>query len=315
MNDNARSRQRGSGLGTQLAGCTDASREEIASLGSYRRVGDDRFRVEPYPTGLSRLYGGQLTSQALGAAQLTVTAERLANSLHAYYGAPGLVDRPIDFIVLRDRDGRSFSSRRVVGEQDGKILVTLAASFQVDEPGARFQQPMPAELPDPETLPTLVEQTRALGDRLPERHRPWWLREDLIDWRPVEPLRFVDPLPEDARPSYWFRLRCTIGDDPAVHQRFLTYASDMHIFHAATAPLGVAFGSDMLQTSSLDHAVWFHDHKYRVDDWLLYTTGPIAAGGARGLGTGAIFTRDGRQIATAVQEGLVRLLSERRLRF
>ena len=287
-----------------------APADEMAAVLRLHAAGDDRFRFDPVPNGLLRLYGGQLTAQALLAAGRTAP-DRAAHSCHAYFGAPGRVDRPVDVQVVRDRDGRSFSTRRATATQDGQVVLTLAASFQVAEPGGRYGATMPPRLPSPETLPGLDDLARALGERFPERHRPVWWRAGPVDWRPVEPLRFVDPA-EAGPQHFWFRLRAPIGPDPALHRAMLVYASDIHILHAAMSPFDEPVGSDLWQTSSLDHAVWFHDDA-RVDEWLLYRVEPVAAGGARALGRGTIFAEDGRHVATVMQEGLARPLDMPRL--
>ena len=289
-------------------GCTDAMRQEMAALSACRETGPDRFRIDPFPNGLLRLYGGQITAQALGAAQRTVAPDRPVHSCHAYFGAPGRTDLPLALAVTRDRDGRSFASRRVVVEQAGELLMTLSASFHQPEGGVAPGPTMPEGLPDPDKLPSLVDAVRGMADRLPARHHPFWLREGILDWRPVEAFRFVDPPTGAPTRDFWFRSRCPLGDDPAEHRRVLAYASDLHILHTAMGPLGEPIGSDLYQTSSLDHAIWFHA-ACRVDEWLLYRTTAIAAGDARALGGGTIFARDGRQVATVMQEGLARLLA------
>lgn len=282
------------------------------ALFAFEELDDDRFRIAPYPTNLLRLYGGQLSGQALAAAVRTVDDDRIVHSAHAYFGAPGLVDLPLDFRVHRDRDGRSFSSRRVEVSQQGRLVLTLSASFHVPEPGPSYGEPMPADLPPPERIVPLVDQVRALGDRLPERHRPVWADEGLIDWRPTEPFAFVDPIGDARVRDFWFRLRCPLPDAPGAQAAMLLYASDIQVLHTAMGPFGEPPASDYWQTSSLDHAIWFHD-RFDVADWLLYRTRAVAGGHARALGSGRIFARDGRHVASVMQEGLTRLLTTPRV--
>ena len=98
-----------------------------------------------------RIFGGQAAGQALVAAARTVDADRV-HSLHAYFLRPGDPTIPVLYEVDRIRDGRSFTTRRVVAIQHGKPIFNLSASFQVDEEGYEHQAEMP-EVPDPETLP------------------------------------------------------------------------------------------------------------------------------------------------------------------
>lgn len=290
----------------------DVAAEETAAerraLFAYEKVAEDHFRVAPFPSPLLRLYGGQLIAQAAGAAQLTVTPDRSLHSLHAYFAEGGATDRPIDYHAVRERDGRSFSTRRVEARQDGRTVLSLACSFHIAEGGPSHQAAMPQGLPDPETLPSLHDQVVAMGEALPVRHRPFWRRLSLFDWRPVEPYHFLDPpqgLP--ARRHFWFRLRMPIGDDPAEHRRTLAYASDMHTLHTGFVPTGIGWASDYVQSSSLDHAMWFHGDA-RPDEWMLFALDSPGMAQALALGGGLMFARDGRLIATVMQQGLMRVL-------
>ena len=123
----------------------------------------------------------------------------------------------------------------------------------------------------------------------------------------MERFRIFDTPPESSRRHFWLRMKTPLGDDQAEHQRFLAFASDLHILHSGLAPLGIGWADDHLQTASLDHAIWFHD-RFRVDEWLLYALDSPFSGGARTLGRGTVYTRDGRLVATVSQEGLIRLL-------
>ena len=290
------------------AGGVDDPATERRMMFAFETVGADRFRLPPVPSRLLRLYGGQVIAQALAAVQRTAPPGRPVHSCHAYFVSAGDSARPIDFIVSRDRDGRSFSARRVAVEQDGRLILSMAASLHAIEAGAQHQFAMP-EVAPPESLRPMEDAIAAFGDTLPRRHWPFWRREQMIDWRPVEPFRIMNGPPEPSPRHFWLRLKAPLGDDPAEHQRFLAYASDLHILHAGLAPLGIGWADPYLQTASLDHAIWFHD-RFRVDEWLLYALDSPAAGHARALGRGNVFARDGRLVATVTQQGLIRVRTE-----
>jgi acyl-CoA thioesterase-2 len=276
----------------------------------FEELGPDHFRVGPVPSSLLRLYGGMVVSQCLAAAQLTVPADKVAHSLHAYYLQPGLTDRPVEFTVVRESDGRSFANRTVRMTQGGAPIVNLMASFKLPEPAAQHNFAMP-DAPPPEGLTSLAQLVAAYGDRMPERHRPFWRRRQQVDWRPVEFFPFDE---RDVRPPvrhFWFRFHDTVDGPLSVQQRLLTYASDLHIFHTALGPMGVGWANDFLQSSSLDHAIWFHD-AFRVDEWMLYALDSPAATNALALGRGNIFRRDGTLVATVSQQGLARMLEQKR---
>src|SRR3546814_11753360 len=118
--------------------------------------------------------------------QQTVSPDRPAHSFHAFFGKPGLTDKGLDFAVTRDNDGRSFSSRRVTVEQDGALVMSASASFQVAEDGPRHQFAMPA-VPRPGQLRPMSDYIT--DPPLPERPLPLWLPPHVSAWRPVQTSR------------------------------------------------------------------------------------------------------------------------------
>ncbi len=283
---------------------------EREALFRFDVTGPDRFRSPPLPSGLLRLYGGMIVAQALEAMRLTVPAEKDVHALHLFYQRAGMTDRPLDFAVERDTDGRGFAQRRVAVTQDGTPVAYAMGSFQVAEAGASQQEAMP-DVPGPdglEPLPSIL--ARRLED-VPARHRPFWCRRQQFEWRPVEDFVIGDAAPRPARRHFWLRANARVEGPLHVHQRLLAYASDTHIMQTGLRPLGIAWTDDHLQTSSLDHAIWFHN-PFRIDDWLLYALDSPVASGARVMGTGMLFTRDGTLVATVAQQGLARILESRR---
>jgi acyl-CoA thioesterase-2 len=106
----------------------------------------------------------------------------------------------------------------------------------------------------------------------------------------------------------WLRASETLPDDPLLHVCAVTYASDMTLLDAVLLGSGLAWDEHSVTGASLDHAMWFHA-PFRADDWLLYLQESPAASGARGLARGQVFRRDGRLVASVVQEGLIRVSS------
>lgn len=284
---------------------TDPNVLNLVRLLDLEALEVNMFRGRTSDEGWQRVYGGQVIGQALVAASRTVDEPRPAHSLHAYFIRPGDPEAPILYTVYRDRDGTSFTTRRVVAIQHGRPIFNMAASFQIEEEGVEHQFDMP-DVAGPEGL--VDERTLLLGmaDRIPERLRKLWLREWPIEMRAVEPL---DPLQPDKRPPVrhiWFRVVGDLGDDLALHQCMLAYASDWALLGTSTLPHGLSAADPKLQMASLDHALWFHS-RFRADEWLLYAQDSPRAGGARGFSRGSIFTRDGRLVASVAQEGLIRL--------
>jgi acyl-CoA thioesterase-2 len=268
----------------------------------------DIFRGVSPQVSHQRVFGGQVAGQALVAAGRTVPADRPVHSLHAYFIRPGDPAVPIVYLVDRIRDGRSFTTRRVVAVQHGKAIFNLAASFHRAEPGLDHQGTMPA-VPDPETLPTLVERHQG-HEAVADRTRHVTMPLDLRYVADPPWLARGTPRPE-PRSQVWMRAAGRLPDDPLLHVCALTYASDMTLLDSVLLTHGLAWGMDELKGASLDHAMWFH-RPFRADEWLLYDSESPSASGGRGLGTGRIWTRDGRHVASVVQEGLLRVIAARR---
>lgn len=274
------------------------------ALFDFETLSPELLRARPTHSPMARLYGGQVVAQALAACQWSVGPDRFANSCHANFIRAGDPALPLDFHLSRDSDGRSFSARRVLVSQQGRVVLSMSASFHVPEPGGHHQFPMPAA-PGPDTLRTQAEILAAVGDQLPPRHRAFWLRESLFEYRPVEAFHVFDPPAEAPRRHVWMRYTGPASNDPAQNQRLLAYASDLHILHTALLPFARSWADPLLQDASLDHAIWFHGHA-RVNEWLLYALDSPGAGGALGLGRGLIYTADGRLVASVAQQGLIR---------
>lgn len=262
------------------------------------------FRGRCQDLGWGAVFGGQVVGQALSAAEQTVEADRPVHSLHGYFLRQGAVDRPIVYEVDRIRDGKSFTTRRVVAIQHGKAIFSLAASFQIDEPGYEHQARMP-DVPMPEELPDPGELYEKYLKDAPEHIRRFWLRERPIEFLPVSMTHYISREPLPPVQHMWIRANGTMPADRRIQSAFLAYLSDMTLLDTSLFPHGSSAFDRKLQAASLDHSMWFHAAD-PLDDWLLYATDSPFTGGARGLSRGSIFSRSGRLIASVAQEGLIR---------
>ncbi len=261
------------------------------------------FRGMSPPTHMQRVFGGQVLGQALVAACRTVEGV-LPHSLHAYFLLGGDPKAPIIYEVDRIRDGKSFSTRRVVAVQHGRAIFSMSVSFHNDEPGLDHQMPMP-DVPHPDQLPSDAEIRQEILPQLPELVRRYYERPRPIELRPVEFGRYLGQKPQDGRFHVWIRATGRLPDDPAVHRCVLAYASDMTLLDTALIPHGLSVFDRSIMGASLDHALWFH-RPFRADEWLLYSQDSPNLHGARGLGRGLIFSAGGALVASVVQEGLLR---------
>jgi acyl-CoA thioesterase-2 len=254
-----------------------------------------------------RVFGGQVAGQALVAAGRTVAeVDRRVHSLHAYFLRPGDPNVPILYEVDRIRDGRSFTTRRVVAIQHGRAIFNLSASFHVDEKGPEHQAPMP-EVPDPDSLPTFEKRLEhfrdVLGDWL-DIPRPIDTR--FVTQHPLERSKGGGPVPPLQR--VWIRTDGRLPDDPLLHACVVAYASDLTLLDTVTLPHEVhAYNPNALRMASLDHAMWFH-RDFRADEWLLYDQESPSVSQSLGFARGQIFTRRGDLAVSVVQEGLMRVV-------
>ncbi len=281
--------------------------DSLVDLLDLNRIEDDVFEGTSPDVSLQRVFGGQVAGQALVAAVRTVPTERPVNSLHAYFLRPGDPQVPIRYEVDRIRDGRSFTTRRVVAKQlraNGKLeaIFNLAASFQRPEPAfIEHGLPMPSG-PAPEELPDFAELIAPVADKIghfARIPRPIDRRYRSSPWVP-------DPDSAPHTDEYvWMRADGRLPDDPAIHVCVLTYASDISLLEAAARKAGISFADPDVMPSSLDHAMWFH-RPFRADDWFLYSSDSPSASGGRALCTGQIWSQTGSHVATVVQEGLIR---------
>jgi acyl-CoA thioesterase-2 len=285
-------------VGRALDDLIDILELEQLEVNLFRGISPDEDR--------QRVFGGQVAGQALVAAGRTVEPDRHVHSLHAYFLRPGDPRIPIVYEVDRIRDGKSFTTRRVVAIQHGRPIFNLSTSFQIEETGPEHQYPMP-DAPDPETLPTIRERLEPYADRFPDAFVDWIRRDRPIDTRSARLPRWLDPEPgvREAEQDTWFRADGTLPDDPLLHACVVAYASDLTLLDTAVMAHARSWDDDRFMMASLDHAMWFH-RPFRADKWLLYHQKSPSAVGARGLAEGFIYTQEGALAIMVIQEGLIR---------
>jgi acyl-CoA thioesterase-2 len=278
--------------------------DELVSILDLEELEVNIFRGRSPKEDRQRVFGGQVAGQALVAAGRTVP-QGVLHSLHAYFLRPGDPKIPILYEVDRIRDGKSFTTRRVVAIQHGEAIFHLSASFQRSEPGLEHQIPMP-ETPGPEALPAGKGRFATAPPDLPEEVRKWLQRPRPIEIRSVEPMEYLKPEKRPPHQRVWIRADGKLPDDLMLHQCVVAYASDMTLLDTASLPHAISGFDPRYQMASLDHAMWFH-RPFRADEWLLYAQESPSASGARGFTQGRLFTRDGILVVSVVQEGLIRM--------
>lgn len=281
------------------------SADELVDLLDLEEIDLNLFRGRQPQTLMQRVFGGQVAGQALVAASRTAPEEMSVHSLHSYFLIGGDPAVPIVYDVERIRDGQSFATRRVVARQHGRPIYYLTASFQKSEAGFEHQDRIPG-VPTPDEAPSVLDLLR---ERAPDQ-ADFWAQE----WTALDVLWAGDTRPgggiaADDRPSqsrFWVRVAGKLPDDELVHKAALTYLSDLTLLGSTLIAHGTLISSPHLQAASLDHTVWFH-RPFRADEWLLYDQVSPSASQARGLAIGRLFQEDGTLVASAAQEGLIRI--------
>jgi len=256
--------------------------DDFGELLEIKELDRDLYEAPSFPDeSRPHLFGGQVAAQALRAAMLSVDADRRAHSLHGYFLRRGTSGRSVVIQVFRDRDGRSFSSRRVLAIQNGEVLFSAAASFHVEEDSPEYQVPITGDVIDPE------EATKIHGG-------PTQFFE----------IRGVPGQADGAGGNFssrlWVRSRSRLADDEGVHACALAYVTDFGSGFAQLDIEGLAPAGP-----SLDHCIWFH-RPIRLDDWVLVDLWPLRASGARGTYMGSVHDRHGALGCMLAQEALLR---------
>ena len=277
----------------------------LISLLTLEQKDTHRFIGQNYKTAWGRVFGDQVLGQSLHAAYQTVPKDRIAHSMHGYFILGGDINIPIEYHVDAIRDGKSFTTRRVVAFQKGKAIFNMAASFHLKEEGVDHQITMPNVL-TPELLLTDIQQAEALKVSDPERfERLMKAHPQIFEFRPVGKAIYLENRNSSPLSHIWFKTKEKIVADISLQHQFLAFASDYSLLLSATLPHRKALENAKMYYASLDHALWFH-RDFKIDDWLLYAIESPSASNARGFSRGSIFDRSGKMIASSSQEGLMR---------
>lgn len=266
----------------------------LAKLFELSPHGTDVMVGEGFPYPWGGLYGGHIVAQSLRAASTTVDEGFLPHSVRAYFIRRGDNSETVRYEVDRIRNGRSFSTRRVVARQSNGAILNLEASYQLPEASPEISAvtispdiPRPQELPPAETWSPYIEQ----------RDVP----RDFVS---------TDGRDGSGRLMGWYRTTENFGGDQLLNRCALAYLSD-------DLPTGAVIrGVPELRekwnvenaffSASLDHTVWFH-RDVDASAWHLYDMNCHAYINGRGLAFGYVFNEDGTHVATVAQETLVRL--------
>lgn len=279
--------------------------EELLSLLSLERLEEGLFRGQSLDLGFGHVFGGQVMGQALSAAKQTIQTNRQVHSLHSYFLRAGDEHLPIIYDVEMIRDGGSFSARRVKAIQKGRPIFYMTCSFQAPEIGFEHQDKMP-DVPSPETLLNQQALALSLKDKLPPLVFDNLMAESPIEMRLVDPMNDMTSDMKPAKRYVWLRANGQMKCDPCMQDYLLAYASDFNFLVTALQPHGKSFLTPGMKMATIDHAMWFH-RPFDLSDWVLYSVDSPNACGGRGFVKGQFFNQQGELLASATQEGLIRM--------
>ena len=236
-----------------------------------------------------RVFGGQLLAQAI-AISVADAPGKVVKSIHVSFPREGDLALPVEFRATRLQDGRSFSTRQLVGAQGERVIFSAMISLHVLEDGLEHQGAAPecarpAEC-KPADLGMIPLETRIEGG------------VDLDD-------RTVGP-PELR---FWLRAQESLPRDLPTHQAILAHCSDLTVIATALrthANYSVADSPGLLHTGPTTHTVWFHQ-PFRMDEWILVDQRSPIAHGARAFGGAHVYSEGGVLVASFAQESLIRV--------
>lgn len=248
---------------------------------------EDHYTAPNIPMPYYRIFGGQLLAQCIVVAHETAPG-RLVKSIHVTFPREGSLSLPVDYRVSRVQDGRSFAGRMIVGEQEGRAIVTASVSLHVEEEGLSHQLLAPEvgrpEASSPCEHEMIPWETRVVGGVN-------------LDSREVGPARY----------QLWMRAP-ELPADQTTHQALLAHATDLTLIGTSLRPhagLGQADSPDRIHTAVTTHTLWFH-RPVTLDDWVLLDQESPSTAGARGFGRGHVFGARGELVASYAQESMIR---------
>ncbi|STD07223.1 Acyl-CoA thioesterase 2 [Dermatophilus congolensis] len=266
----------------------------------------DRFTGRSQPTPHGRIFGGQVLAQSIIAAGRSVACSREEEmNIHSHqvnYLHPGDPNIPLEFVVERLRESRSYSTRRVHILQNGRPILAAMSSFARPNDGFDHQIEAPHVL-GPEGLPSLSEDLYPMPATEPGN----WVLRRAVEIRHVQGHVAFSPAsdPQETQ-QVWFKTIGELPDDSLLHAAILAYASDWVLLDPVLRRHGIAWFDPRLRVASLDQTMWFH-RRMRADQWVMFNQSSPTAAHGRGLCLGHMYTADGTLGVTAAQEGMVHI--------
>ena len=254
------------------------------------QTGASSYRGPSVPSEVRPVvFGGQLMGQMIVAATTSLPGKTV-RSLHAIFARAGTVTQPVDLEVDVMHSGRALGSVSVTARQGDRLLSRGLLLLDAGEPDLiRHSEPKPAVAGPEET----------------EKPKQW---EEGAEVRIVDEVDLMTPdITGPPELHVWTKFSHAPADQ-AVHQALLSWYTDPFLIASALRPhdgVGQAMAHDTISTGVITHTLSFHE-PVDATKWNLLANRSIFAGHGRTYGMGQVFTEDGQQVASYVQDNLVR---------
>ena len=254
------------------------------------QTGASSYRGPSVPSEVRPVvFGGQLMGQMIVAATTSLPGKTV-RSLHAIFARAGTVTQPVDLEVDVMHSGRALGSVSVTARQGDRLLSRGLLLLDAGEPDLiRHSEPKPAVAGPEET----------------EKPKQW---EESAEVRIVDGVDLMTPdITGPPELHVWTKFSHA-PDDQAVHQALLSWYTDPFLIASALRPhdgVGQAMAHDTISTGVITHTLSFHE-PVDATAWNLLANRSIYAGHGRTYGMGQVFTEAGQQVASYVQDNLVR---------
>jgi len=254
------------------------------------QTGASSYRGPSVPSEVRPVvFGGQLMGQMIVAATTSLPGKTV-RSLHAIFARAGTVTQPVDLEVDVMHSGRALGSVSVTARQGDRLLSRGLLLLDAGEPDLiRHSEPKPAVAGPEETKPP--------------KHK-----EEGAEVRIVDEIDLMTPAITGPPELHVWTKFSHAPDDQAVHQALLSWYTDPFLIASALRPhdgVGQAMAHDTISTGVITHTLSFHE-PVDATAWNLLANRSIYAGHGRTYGMGQVFTEDGQQVASYVQDNLVR---------
>lgn len=265
------------------------SQHDVERMLDVTSVGDSVFTGPNLAHESTRVFGGQLIAQIVGAVS-QASPEMVVRSAHVVFLREGALDQEVRYHVTALKRGRSFDTWAVDVRQNDRPIASALVSMSADLGAFDMSAPRPER---------------------PDRVRATAVDLQLVPWetRLCEGHGFSIREPVAGELSFWLNLDSGNKQEPWHRLAMVGHVTDLMLIATALLPLDGWSIDDAhagLTTAVTAHTIWFH----RVppsSGWLLFDQTARSVAGEIASATGDVWTEDGDLLVSYAQECLIRV--------